>query len=118
MCVGSPTGGSSHNCSAARILDDWQLRRDLAETSMNVFLPARLSLVCSTDARTFQESRLLSVSRTVSTWPRPIILGLMLGLVAAVGWVDYAAGLEFSVSLLYFLPIIIGTWIAGRSMGY
>jgi len=34
-----------------------------------------------------------------------------------VGWVDYLTGLELSVSLLYLIPITIGTWVAGRSMG-
>ena len=76
---------------------------------MNVSLPVRFSSVSSTDVGTFLESRLLSLARTVSTWPRPIILGLMLALVATVGSVDYATGLELSVSLLYLIPIIIGT---------
>jgi signal transduction histidine kinase len=47
----------------------------------------------------------------------PVTVGLLLGLVTAVGWVDYLTGLELSVSLLYLIPIIIGTWVAGRSMG-
>src|SRR6266550_5103249 len=85
---------------------------------MNVSLPVRFSSVSSTDVGTFLESRLLSLARTISTRPWPIILGLMLALVATVGSVDYATGLELSVSLLYLIPIIIGTWVAGRSMGY
>jgi signal transduction histidine kinase len=85
---------------------------------MNASLQVRLSPVSAIDARTRRESRLLGVARAVSTWPRPIILGLMLGLVGAIGWLDYATGLELSVSLLYLLPIIIGTWVAGRSIGY
>jgi signal transduction histidine kinase len=85
---------------------------------MNAPLQVRLSSVPLSEDRTFLESRVFSVARTVSTWPRPIILGLMLGLVAAVGWVDYATGLEISVSLLYLIPITIGTWAAGRAMGY
>jgi len=47
----------------------------------------------------------------------PVIAGLLLGLVAAVGWIDYSTGLELSVSLLYLIPIALGTWVAGRSMG-
>jgi C4-dicarboxylate-specific signal transduction histidine kinase len=42
---------------------------------------------------------------------------LLLGLIAAVGWVDYLTGLELSVSFLYLIPIALGTWVAGRSMG-
>jgi C4-dicarboxylate-specific signal transduction histidine kinase len=47
----------------------------------------------------------------------PVIVGLLLGLVTAVGWVDYLTGLELSVSLLYLIPITIGTSVAGRSLG-
>ena len=47
----------------------------------------------------------------------PVIVGLLLGLVFAVGCVDYLTGLELSVSLLYLIPIALGTWVAGRSMG-
>ena len=59
----------------------------------------------------------LGFARTVSSWPKPVIVGLLLGLVVAVGWVDYLTGVELSVSLLYLIPITIGTWVAGRSMG-
>ena len=47
----------------------------------------------------------------------PVIVGVLLGLVAAVGWVDYVTGVEVSVSLLYLVPIALGTWVAGRSVG-
>jgi C4-dicarboxylate-specific signal transduction histidine kinase len=47
----------------------------------------------------------------------PVIMGLLLGLITTVGWVDYLTGLELSVSLLYLIPITIGTWVAGRSIG-
>ena len=45
------------------------------------------------------------------------MVGLLLALVAAVGWVDYLTGVELSVSLLYLVPITLGTWFAGRPMG-
>ena len=47
----------------------------------------------------------------------PVTVGLLLGLVAAVGWIDYVTGVEVSVSLLYLVPIALGTWVAGRSVG-
>jgi C4-dicarboxylate-specific signal transduction histidine kinase len=47
----------------------------------------------------------------------PIIVGLLLALVFAVGWIEYLTGFEISVSFLYFIPIIISTWVAGRSLG-
>jgi C4-dicarboxylate-specific signal transduction histidine kinase len=84
---------------------------------MNIPLQVRLPSVPSTDDRTLRESRWLRFARTVSTWPMPVIVGLLLGLITAIGWVDYLTGLEFSVSLLYLIPIAIGTWVAGRSMG-
>jgi C4-dicarboxylate-specific signal transduction histidine kinase len=84
---------------------------------MNVPLQVRLPSVPSTDDRTLRESRWLGFARTVSTWPMPVIVGLLLGLITAIGWVDYLTGLELSVSLLYLIPIAIGTWVAGRSMG-
>src|SRR4029453_11925293 len=64
-----------------------------------------------------RESPWLSVARRVSTWPKPVVVGLLLGLILAVGWVDYLTGLELSVSLLYLVTITLGTWIAGRSIG-
>jgi signal transduction histidine kinase len=84
---------------------------------MNVPLQARLSTVPASDERTPQESRWFGVARTVSSWPKPAIVGLLLGLVTTGGWVDYLTGVELSVSLLYLIPISIGTWVAGRSTG-
>ncbi|MGD0539628.1 MAG: ATP-binding protein [Verrucomicrobiota bacterium] len=47
----------------------------------------------------------------------PVRVGLLLGSVAAVGWVDFLTGFEVSVSFLYLLPIALGTRVAGRSVG-
>ena len=85
---------------------------------MNISLQVRLPSVSSADDQALRESRWLGAARTVSTWPTPVVAGLLLGLVAAVGWLDYLTGVELSVSLLYLIPITIGTWVAGRSMGY
>jgi signal transduction histidine kinase len=85
---------------------------------MSAPLELRLPSASSADDRPSRESRDLSFAQTVSTWPAPVTAGLLLGLVIAVGWVDYVTGLELSVSLLYLIPITVGTWVAGRSMGY
>jgi two-component system NtrC family sensor kinase len=69
------------------------------------------------DDRTSQATGGLGFIRAVSSWPKPVIVGLLLLLVVAVGWVDYLTGVELSVSLLYLIPITLGTWITGRSMG-
>jgi len=47
----------------------------------------------------------------------PVLVGLLLGLVFAIGGIDYLAGLEVSVSFLYLIPIALGTWVAGRLIG-
>lgn len=38
-------------------------------------------------------------------------------LVLLVGVVDYATGIEVSVTLFYLLPVTLGTWFAGRRTG-
>lgn len=85
---------------------------------MNVSLQDRLPSIASAGDSGSSESRAHGFTRTVSAWPTPATAGLLLGLVLAIGWVDYVTGLELSVSLLYLIPIAIGTWVAGRTMGY
>jgi signal transduction histidine kinase len=84
---------------------------------MSITLQVGLPSVFSTDDLVLREPRALGFARTVSTWPMPVTVGLLLGLVVAVGWVDYVTGVEVSVSLLYLVPIALGTWVAGRSVG-
>ena len=84
---------------------------------MNAPLQVRLPSVSSSDERTLRESHWFNLARTASTWPKPIIVGLSLGLVFSVGWIEFVTGFEISVSFLYLIPIIISTWVAGRSMG-
>ena len=84
---------------------------------MNISLPARHPSVPSTEESMLREPARLGFLRTVSSWPKPAIVVLLFGLVAAVGWIDYRTGIEFSVSLLYLIPITIGAWVTDRSMG-
>jgi len=84
---------------------------------MNVPLQVSLPSVSLAEDRTLPDSRWFGFARTVSGWPKPVIAGLLLGLVIAVGGVDYLTGVELSVSLLYLIPMTLGTWVAGRSMG-
>lgn len=56
--------------------------------------------------------------RVMSAWPAPAVFVLMLALVLLVGWIDYATGLQLSVSLLYLIPIVLATRLSGRGMGY
>jgi K+-sensing histidine kinase KdpD len=85
---------------------------------MNVPFQFSLPFGSLTGERTRGAAQQFQAPQMVSTWPRTIILGMMFAMVAAVGWVDYAGGLELSVSLLYLVPITIVTWVAGRAMGY
>ncbi|MGA3162606.1 MAG: ATP-binding protein [Verrucomicrobiota bacterium] len=84
---------------------------------MNASTQSNLPHPALTDDRTSRESRRLGFTRTVSTWPKPVVAGLLLGLVFAVGWVDYKTGVELSFSLFYLIPIAIGTWVGSRSIG-
>ncbi len=84
---------------------------------MNAVTQSSLPYLPSTDDGTMRESRWLALARPLASWPMPGIAGLLLGLVFTVGWVDYLTGLELSVSLLYLIPIALGAWVAGRSIG-
>lgn len=48
--------------------------------------------------------------------PRLVTIG-NLGLVIVVGLIDFATGLDVSVSLLYLFPVCLGTWFVGRGDG-
>jgi signal transduction histidine kinase len=50
-------------------------------------------------------------------WPAGGILAACAGLVLAVGYLDYATGLEISASAFYLLPIGLATWLVGRRYG-
>jgi hypothetical protein len=41
-----------------------------------------------------------------------------LGLVALIGYVDYATGFEVSLSFLYLVPIALATWYVNTRTGY
>ena len=84
---------------------------------MNIPLELKLSSGTSADDPTVLESGWVGLARAVSTWSRPVTIGSQFVLVFAVGLIDYLTGVELSVSLLYLVPITIGTWVAGRAGG-
>lgn len=84
---------------------------------MNVTFPARLPSVSPFDHQKAPNSPWVLLLRTASVIPKVTLAGLLLGLVAAVAWIDYQTGLELSVSSLYLAPIALGTWVAGRLTG-
>lgn len=43
---------------------------------------------------------------------------LSIGLVLLIGLFDYATGVLISLSVIYVLPIAIGTWVCGARLGY
>lgn len=55
--------------------------------------------------------------RPGSAWPAPVILATSVALVVAVGWIDYATGVEVRAFPLYFAPVSLVTWRLGRSWG-
>jgi signal transduction histidine kinase len=59
----------------------------------------------------------VTVSELLSKTPKPVILGLALVLIVAIGAVDYLSGTEVSISILYLLPISMVAWWVGRRPG-
>lgn len=59
--------------------------------------------------------------RTLPRWlsrrSRRQIIGLVGGLVALLGAIDFLTGSEISFSIFYLLPVAIATWWLGRSWG-
>jgi diguanylate cyclase (GGDEF)-like protein len=45
-----------------------------------------------------------------------IVLGF--ALIAAIGWIDFLTGYEFSISVFYVIPISLITWTKGRRLGF
>jgi two-component system NtrC family sensor kinase len=50
-------------------------------------------------------------------WPRPVLIAICIALILGVGVVDDLTGMEASVTLLYLLPIALGTWMISRTLG-
>lgn len=64
------------------------------------------------------------VSPTSFFWPlspdrsaRLAWIAGVLGLVAAIAWVDYATGYDISLLVAYLVPIFLATWMIGRTAG-
>ena len=49
--------------------------------------------------------------------PKPMLLGIALFSVLAIGWIRRLTGPEFALSLLYLVPIVSVTWTAGSLWG-
>src|SRR5437588_11154789 len=63
-------------------------------------------------------SKLLGKSRAgVLPFGRPAIAILALGLVCIIGYIDFESGYERSLSLFYLVPISLGTWFVGLTVG-
>jgi len=58
-----------------------------------------------------------SLRRWFQRWPREAVLPGGLVAVALIGVVDYATGLDLSVTLLYLGPVAFGAWFGGRWTG-
>ena len=48
----------------------------------------------------------------------PHIHVLVVGMVFAIGFLDYSSGFELSLSVVYLGPVSIATWYAGRRIGF
>ncbi|MBN1255187.1 MAG: diguanylate cyclase [Deltaproteobacteria bacterium] len=67
-------------------------------------------------ARKFTQRRIIaSIHGFLSRLSRPLLALLIIGLVFAIGAVDYITGFDLSVSLFYLAPITISAWYINRS---
>ena len=55
--------------------------------------------------------------QTVAAWPKPLVAALCVGLVLGIGVLDYVTGQQASVTVVYLLPIALGTWVISREVG-
>ena len=54
---------------------------------------------------------------TIRGWPRPLVLALCGLLILGIGLIDYVTDMEASVTVIYLLPIVLGTWALSRRTG-
>ena len=53
----------------------------------------------------------------LETWSKPSLMGLCLGIVAAVGLVDYLTGYETFFFIFYLLAVFLSVWFVGAAYG-
>lgn len=63
------------------------------------------------------ERLLVERLRSFAGIPRNAQLAVAFIIILAVGFFDYVAGYELSLSILYLLPITIAAWFGGRNIG-
>jgi diguanylate cyclase (GGDEF)-like protein len=60
---------------------------------------------------------LTRVLAALESLPRSIVIGLCLLVIAGVCAVDYATGDDITLAVFYVIPVGIGVWVAGRTVG-
>ncbi len=53
----------------------------------------------------------------LETWSKPSLMALCLGIVIAIGFVDYLAGYETFFFIFYLLAVFLAVWFVGGSFG-
>lgn len=56
----------------------------------------------------------MRASELLRRTPKPVVYGISLCLIVAIGAVDYVSGTELSISILYLLPVSMASWWVGR----
>lgn len=56
--------------------------------------------------------------KRLENWSKPCLVVTSLGLVAAVGIVDYFSGYIIFFSAFYLIPVALAAWFVGRRFGY
>src|ERR1700690_3795849 len=55
--------------------------------------------------------------KRLETWSKPALTALCVGIVAAVGFVDYLTGYEIFFFIFYLLAVFLAVWFVGRFFG-
>lgn len=55
-----------------------------------------------------------NIARLIETLDRRILLFILLFIVSVIGYLDYLTGYDYSVAVLYLIPIALAGWFTGR----
>lgn len=60
---------------------------------------------------------MMNVKDLLNNLPRPLVVTLGITILGMVGIIDYLTGPNFSLSILYLIPVLLVSWYAGRLPG-
>lgn len=60
---------------------------------------------------------MMNVKDHLNSLPKPLVITLSVIILGMVGIIDYLTGPNFSLSILYLIPVLLVSWYAGRVPG-